>query len=96
MIEFRSEFRDAFTLKIEVVHINIETVAVFYSEMLFGILQKERGFAYSSGTFNADKTVIPIDLVHKGATNRSVGMFHQVGMCSEESFHILYQYVLQR
>jgi len=57
--------------------------------MFFGVLQEESGLSYSACTFNTNQTVVPVYLVHEGATDRSVGMLHKVRMCSEKRLHSL-------
>jgi hypothetical protein len=58
-----------------------------YIETLFGILQQEGGFAYSARAFNTNHSVVPVNLIHKGATNRGIGMLNEVSMRSKKSFH---------
>jgi hypothetical protein len=73
-------------LEIEIVQVDIQAGAVC-TEMLLGILKKKSSLSYSSGTFYTDKTVVPVYLVHEGATDWSIGMLNKVSMGSIESLH---------
>ena len=72
------KLRDAFLLKVEVVHIDIEALPIINSELLLGILEEECGLSYTSRTLDADHAVIPVDLVHKDSSNRRIGMLDEV------------------
>lgn len=84
--EIAGKISNAVAMKIEVVHIHVQTRAVTDTELLLGILQQEGRLPYPSRTFNADKAVVPVDLIHKGATDRGVRMLQEVVMSSEEGF----------
>ena len=51
--EFSGEINQIGLCEIEVVHVDIQARTVC-SELLFGILQEEGGFAYTSGALDAD------------------------------------------
>ena len=86
--KFSGKVGDATPLEIEVVHVDIQTFMVVATEMLFGVLQQERRLSHTSCALNANEPVGPVNLVHKDASNRGIGVVHQVGMCAKEGFHI--------
>lgn len=90
LVKFGGEFGDAFALEIEVVHVDIKAFPFLYPEVFFGVLQQEGRFSHTACTFDTDETVVPVNLVHKGATDRGVGVLHQIGMCSEKRLHLLF------
>ena len=53
---------------------------VVATEMLFGVLQQERRLSHTSCALNANEPVGPVNLVHKDASYRGIGVVHQVGM----------------
>jgi hypothetical protein len=75
------------SLEVEVVHVDIQTLAIVDIKMLFGVLQQEGGFSDTSGAFDANQSVAPVNLVHEGATNWCIDMLHKVSMCPEKSLH---------
>ena len=77
----------AASLKVKVVHVYIQAPLVFNAEILFRILQKESGLAYSARTFYTYHPCAPVHLVHKGAPYRSIGLLDQVSVCTVEFFH---------
>lgn len=93
-VEVGGEVGNAASLKIEVVHVDVETFLVGHIEMFFRILQQESCLSYATGAFDADHAVVPVDLVHKGSTNRCVCVLHKVSMCFEESIHVLKEPVI--
>lgn len=64
VVEIGSKVGNASSLKIEVVHIHIEALAVVGLEVLLGILQQECGLSHTSRTLNANQTVAPVNFVH--------------------------------
>jgi hypothetical protein len=86
-VEIASEIGNTLTLKIEVVHVDIQALLVEYIEVLFGILQEESGLSDTARTFDTDHTVVPINLIHQNATNWCVRMLDKVSVCPEKSFH---------
>ena len=87
LVEFAGKVGNAMSLEVEVVHVDIQTLLVEYIKMLFSVLEEEGGLSDAACTFDADHTVAPVDLVHKGATYWSVDMLDKVSMRPEESFH---------
>jgi hypothetical protein len=87
--EFASEVCYAVPLKIEVVHVDIQTLAVVDVKLFFGILQQKSCLTNAARTLDANHAVTPIDFVHEGATNRCINMLYQVPMRPEESFHYM-------
>ena len=87
VIELSGKVGNTVTLEIEVVHVDIQTLAVVDIKLLLGVLQQEGGFSNASGAFNTNQTVVPVDLVHKGSTNWCIDMLHKVSMCPEKSLH---------
>jgi hypothetical protein len=85
-LKFVCEINDAEIGKVEIVHINEEAGTVG-SEFLFGVLQQKRGFAYTTRSFNTDKTVVPVDLIHEVTANGGIGMLNKIGVCAVECFH---------
>ena len=88
-VELGGELCQPLALKIKVVQVDVQAAAVVGAEVLLGVLKQEGGLAYPSCALDANKPVVPVYLVHQGASNWSVGMFHKVGMCSEEGLHLL-------
>ena len=89
-VETAGEVGYAEALKVEVVHVDIQTLLVEYIEMVFGILQEESGFADSTSALDANHAVIPVDLVHQSATDRCVDVLNEVSVGPEKSFHLLW------
>jgi hypothetical protein len=89
MIELIRKLCYAVPLEIEVVHVDIEALAVFYREILFGVLQEECGLSDATCAFDANESAVPINLIHQGATYGGINMFNQIAMCAIESFHSL-------
>ena len=89
VIELSCKVGNAVALKIEVVHVDIQTLAVIDIKLLLGILEQEGGLSDTSRTLDADETVAPVDLIHKGATDWCVGMLHEISVRSEKSLHLL-------
>jgi len=79
------------TLKIEVIHVDVQTLAVVDIKVLLGILEEECGLSHTSGTLDADEPVVPVDLVHEITANRCVDMLYEVSMCPKESFHLPFE-----
>jgi hypothetical protein len=88
MIEFTCEVCNAVSLKVEIVHVDIQTLTVVNIKLLSGVLQQEGGFSNTSGALDANQPVVPVDLVHKGSTNWCIDMLHKVPMCPEKSLHL--------
>ena len=55
------------TLKIKMVHIDIETTTVAHAKMFTGVLKQECGFSHSPAALDSYQTVAPIDLIHQRA-----------------------------
>ena len=89
MIELSGKVGDTVSLEVEVVHVDIQTLAVVDIELLLGVLQQEGGLSDTSCALDADEAVAPVDLIHQGATNGCVGMLHEVSVCTEKSLHCL-------
>ena len=85
-LEFISEINDAEIRKVEIVHIDKEAGTVS-AEFLFSVLQQKRGFTYTTRSFNTDKTVVPVDLIHEVTANGGIGMLNKIGVCAVECFH---------
>ena len=64
VIEFPGKRRNSDVLNVEIVRVDVQTGIVCDVEMLFGDLKQECGFANTSGTFDANHTLTPIDFVH--------------------------------
>ena len=75
-VEFASKVADSASLEVEVVHVDVKALAVASVEMLLCVLKEERSLANASGPLDANEPVVPVNLIHKGATNRSIGVFH--------------------
>ena len=55
--------------------------------MFLCILQKKCSLPDSTRPLYSNHTVIPVYLVHKTTTDRSICMLYKIIVCSEESFH---------
>ena len=55
--------------------------------MLAGILKEEAGLANAACAFDADEGLAPVNLIHECSTDGEVGVFDQIGVCSEEGLH---------
>ena len=95
MIELSSKISYTMTLKIEIVHVDIQTLTVVDIKLLLGVLKQEGGLSNAPGTLDANQSVTPVNLVHKGSTNWCIGMFHEISVCPEKRFH-LPRFVLKR
>ncbi len=87
LVELACEVGYSSVLKIEVVHVDIQTLSVAYIKMLFGVLQKEGGLSDATCPLDTNHSVVPVYVVHKLPTHRCIGMFYQIGVCAEKSFH---------
>ena len=83
LLELGGKLYNAVVGEEEVVHIDEEAGTV-RTKLLLGVLQQESCLAYTAGSLDADKSVVPIDLVHKVAANGSIGMLYKVGVCPIE------------
>jgi hypothetical protein len=88
MIELTGKVGYAVPLEVEIVHVDIQTLAVADIKLLLCILKQECGLSDTTGTLDADEPVVPVDLVHEITTNRCVDMLYEVSMCPEKSFHL--------
>ena len=86
-VELPRKVGDAMSLKIEIVHVDIQALLVEYIEVFLGVLQEECRFADATGPLDANHPVAPIDLIHQGATNRGIHMLNEVSVRSEKCFH---------
>ena len=86
-VELTGKLLYATTLEVEVVHVDIKTLLVADVEMLLGILQQECRLAHTTGALDADKTVVPVNLIHKAATDGSIDMLYKVFVSAEKGFH---------
>lgn len=86
-IEFTSKLLDAMLLEVEVVHVHIKALLVTGAVVLFGILKQEGCLAHATSALDAYETVVPVNLVHKAATDRGVRVLHKVGVSAEKGFH---------
>ena len=74
--------------EVEIVHVDKKTGAVG-SELFFGILQQECSLTHTPGTFDTDKTVVLVNLIHEVAANGGICMLYQISVCSVKCFHAL-------
>ena len=72
LVELPCKVGYAPSLKIEVVHVYIQTLPVVCRKVFLCILKKECCLANSARPFDADHTVVPVYFIHKHAMNRSV------------------------
>ena len=77
---------DSSALKIEIVHIHKQTLAVSRAKVLLGILKEECRLSYTACSLNANQTIAPVDFVHQSTSYWCVRMLYEVCMCSEECF----------
>ena len=89
MIKLSGEVGYTVTLEVEVVHVDIQTLAVVDIKLLLGVLQKEGGLSDTSRTFDANEPVAPVDFVHQGAAYWCVGMLDEISVRPEKSLHLL-------
>ena len=75
--------------EIEVVQVDVEARPVC-PEVFFGIFEQEGGFAHAPGTFDADESPVPVDLLHQLPFYGRVGVLYQVFMCPEKRLHCFY------
>ena len=75
------------SLKIEVVHVDIQTLTVVDVKPLFGVLKQESRFSDATCSLDTNHAVVPVNLIHQGATNGRIDMFHEVAMCTKKCFH---------
>src|SRR5574344_2519542 len=87
VIEFSCKICNASLLKIEIVHVDIETLAVLNVEFLFCILQQEGCLSDTTRSLDAYQAVVPVDFVHEDSANGCVRVLNQISMCSKECFH---------
>ena len=85
--ELACEVGKATALEVEVVHVDVEASARLHVEMLLGVLKQKARLANTSCAFDAYQRLLPVHLVHEGAAHEQVGVFHQIGVCAEESLH---------
>ena len=74
-------------LKVEVVHIDIQTLFVLCIKVFFGILQEKGRLSNTTRSFDTDHAITPVDLIHEGASHWCVGMLDKVSVRPEKSFH---------
>ncbi len=74
--------------EVEVVHVDEEAGTVC-AELFFGILEEECGFTYPSCPLDADKAVVPVNLVHEVAAYGSIGVLYKISVCTVKCFHAL-------
>ena len=55
--------------------------------LLLGILKQEGGLSHAAHSLDTNQPVIPVNLVHKVATYRGIGMLYKIGVCAEKCFH---------
>jgi len=87
-LEFVGKVHDTVAGEVEIVHVDKKTGAVG-SELFFGILQQECSLTHTPGTFDTDKTVVPVNLIHEVAANGGICMLYQISVCSVKCFHAL-------
>jgi len=87
VVEVARKVGDASTLEVEVVHVDIEALAILEREILLGILQEEGRLPYSTRALNAYQTAVPINLIHQQTTNRSIHMLDEIAVGAKECFH---------
>ena len=89
LAELAGKVGNAVPLEVEVVHVDVQALAVVQTESLLGILQQESRLAHATGSLDAYHAVVPVDFVHQQATYRGIDVFYQVAMRSKKSFHIV-------
>ena len=89
MIELSGKVGNTVSLKVEVVHVDIQTLTVVDIKLLLGVLEEESGLSDATRTLDTNQSVAPIDLIHQGTTNRSIGMLNEISMCPEKCLHCL-------
>ena len=87
MVELPSKVGNAAFLKVEVVHVDVETLPVLNVEMLLRVLEQEGGLSNTACALDAYQAVVPVDFIHQDSTNRGVRMLNQIAMCTKECFH---------
>ena len=95
-VEFTRKLTETLTLEVKVVHVDVQALTVNDTEVLTRVLQKECGLTHTARSPDADQSVIPVDLIHKGPPDRSLSMLHEVGVCLEKGFHLLYLQLFTR
>ena len=85
--KFSGEIGNTAPLKIEVIHVDVQTLPVILAEFLLGVLQQEQCFAHSARSFDANHLVVPIYFVHQFATHEIRFMLNQISMSTIKSFH---------
>ena len=96
-VELTGKVGDATPLEVEVVHVDVETLAVSDTEVLLGVLQQEGCLTHTASALDANQAVVPVYLIHEGSTNWRVNVFHQIRMRAEESVHwVFFCLFLQR
>jgi hypothetical protein len=89
LAELSCKVGNAVSLKIEIVHVDIQTLAVIDVKTLFGILKEESGLSDTTGTLDTNHAVTPVNLIHQDATNRCIYMLNQVPVCPKKSLHLV-------
>ena len=85
-MELAGKLYDAVSGKVEVVHVDEEAGAVG-AKLLFGILQQEGGLAHATSSLDADKAVVPVNLIHEVAPDGSVRVLYKISVCAIKCFH---------
>jgi hypothetical protein len=63
-------------LEIEVVHVHIQALAIVWPKVFLGILEEKGRFAYASSAFDANHTIVPVNLIHQGSSDWSICMLN--------------------
>ena len=92
LAELARKLADGLALEVEVIHVDVQTLAVVCSVVLASILQQERGLAHTAAPLDADEAVGPVYLVHQGPAHTLRGVLHEIGVSPEESFHVCILY----
>ena len=84
--ELCSELHQIVVLEEEVVHVDVETLALPQREVLPSVLEQQRGLTYTSETQNADKAVVPVNFINKLTAHRGADALYKVLMSTEKGF----------
>ena len=86
--ELAGEVRQAATLEVEVVHVDVQALVAAYIKILLSILKEERRLADTARALDTDEGLTPVNLIHQQTAHRQVGVLYKIGVGSEECFHV--------
>ena len=86
-IELISELCNTMSLELEVVHVDIQTLAVVDIKSVFSVWQEEGGFSNAARALDADHAIAPVYLIHEGAANWCIYMLYKISVRPEKCFH---------